>query len=213
MQPPPVPSARTYFDKYRTHDATAQVFRERLGYGLSPTKTASAFGRVSVWARKGGEADGVGWACCFMCFGSCLLEQQRMHMEVKLHRWHKERGDADAAGEPRIRAHAGSGGLCSLRWWPCTRPWLVAENVAVLGNFKRAQGLGGWPAREAWASGGSATSKSVGRMAPGAELMERELQPAVEGEASPLVRPAAARSAAPSDADADELEEGAPVTA
>jgi len=169
-----------------------------------------------MWAHKGAEADGVVWMCCFACLGPCMIERQRDNIEVKLHRWHKERGDA--VGEAKPGTHQGAGGLCSLRWWPCTRPWLVAENVAVLANFKRVQGLGGWPANQTWAA-----ADGRGRVVPAPDDMERELSPAVDahsidGEAMPLVRPSPSRtgvapSSRPPAPYADELEALAPESA
>ena len=174
IQPVPTPSARTFVGKYATHEATSRIFRERFCYGFNLDNTANAFGRVSVWSRKGGEGDHILWLTCCFCLGPCLIENQRYGMEAKLHRWHKERGDA--VGEPLPSAHRGSGGLCSLRCWPCTRAWLVAEDVGALANFKAIQRLDGWPAGEPWAV-------PVRRGAPAGQEMEREeIMPMVDSE-------------------------------
>ncbi len=109
-----------------------------------------------------------------------MIEQQRQSMELKLHRWHKERGDAE--GEPMLHAHSGSGGLVSCRWWPCTRAWLVAENVGALANFKAVQGLDGWPAGKQW-SDASARDAELSPV-PVALEMEREQR---TDEGDPLV--------------------------
>ena len=175
VQPPPNPEGRTWVAQYITREATMRVWREKLQRGADLHETAHAFGRVGVWARKGGEADGIMWMTCSPCLGSCLVEQQRQAMEVKLHRWHKERGVA--SGAPNLRAHLGAGGLCSCRWWACTRSWLVAENVAALANFKAVQNQKGWPANEPWAS---------------PYAMEREMNPvpyAEEMERDEVIRP------------------------
>lgn len=155
-----------------------RVWRGEFNYGLNVNETANAFGRVASWSGKGGirEADGIMWATCCLCLGPCMIEQQRRQMEIKLHRWHKERGEC--SGEPRPEAHAGAGGCCSVRWWPCTRPWLVAENVGALANFKDLQGLDGWPARKNWSS---PNSRCDGRRAEHEEADdadEIEMQPA-----------------------------------
>ena len=173
VEAPPRPHAKTWVDRYKTREATWTVFRERLRCGTDLRATANSYGRVATWSRKGGEADGVMWYTCCVCLGSCMIEQQRQAMEMKLHRWHKERGDRAAQGEPRLDAHIGSGGCCSLRWWPCTRAWLVAENVGALANFKAVQGLDGWPARNNWNS-----SPDVRKRAEARRADEVEMQPA-----------------------------------
>ena len=184
VQPTPNPDGRSWVERYSTREATMSVFREALDYGTQPTKTAAVFGRVSLWARKGGEVDHLVWACCCFCIGPCMIEQQREAMEIKLHRWHKERGDA--SGEPNLHLHRGAGGLCSCRWWPCTRPWLVAQHAGALANFKRTQGLDGWPAGEPWACGGSGGDFELGGLVSDCspESIEMERDPLVDGNGS-----------------------------
>ena len=198
VQPPPTPGARTWVGKYATHEATSRVWREKLNYGLNMGETSHAFGRVSVWARKGGEVDHIAWSFCCACLGSCMIEQQRQAMEVKLHRWHKERGEA--VGEPLLTAHQGSGGLFSLLRWPCNRAWLVAENVGALSNFKAVQGLDGWPTTKPWAS--PSRGRAHRDTAPAAHAMEREMQPTEEVEM--LVKPMVGRD----ESSRDELSPG-----
>ena len=171
VQPPPNPEGRTLVGKYITREATMRVWREKLHYGASMQDTAHTFGRVGMWARKGGEVDGFSWMTCSWCLGSCMIEQQRQAMEVKLHRWHKERGD-QVGEEPNMYGHIGSGGLCSCRHWPCNRSWLVAENVGALANFKAVQGQMGWPANQPWGTPDD-QRRELGRV-PMVEEMERE---------------------------------------
>ena len=193
VQPPPNPEATTWVQRYITRDATMRVWRAKLRNGMSLHETAHVFGRVGVWARKGGEVDSVLWMTCSPCLGSCMVEQQRQAMEVKLHRWHKERGVA--SGEPNLNAHLGSGGLCSCRWWPCTRAWLVAENVGALANFKAVQNQKGWPANQLWGSPYAAEREMT--PVPSAEQMVRDGKPATSYlvpvasylEVDPLVEP------------------------
>ena len=168
---PPNPNASSFFARYLTRDRTAAVHRYMLGYGCWYGPTADAYGRVSQWAGNGYDASI--FFTCSPCCGWCFVQTQRQAIERKLARWHKERGDPRAASlVPNGLIHCCLSACCTSR--------LVAENVAVLANFKAHQNLSGWPA-------GTDALSDTRAMPSSASPPVQEMQRADEGEIAPLV--------------------------
>ena len=69
-----------------------------------------------------------------------MVAGQRVSIERKLHMWHKER--SSATGEVDWKAHDNLNPSCHSC---CCASLHVAENAAVMQNFKAAQGLVGGP--------------------------------------------------------------------
>ena len=95
--------------------------------------STDAYGRVSKWASQ--DVGGIAaWCLCSPCVGPFLAMHQRMDIETKLYRWHKERGVATIG--PNLDAHKSIGAV-----FDCSRSHAIAENLAVMNTFKLVQHL------------------------------------------------------------------------
>ena len=124
VHPPPNPGGRTFYEKYVSVKGTDQAL-QRMCYGWSLYATACEYGNVASWTKGSRSArtdNFVMWCCCSHCCGSCLIQQQRQRLEIKLHRWHRERG---AASTPHVIHTHDGGSVCT-----CQRSKQVAELCA-----------------------------------------------------------------------------------
>lgn len=70
--------------------------------------------------------DSCEWYCCGLCCGNMIAARQRVQIEHKLHRWHRER-DPHVPVDASVAAHRDVGESCAC----CGRGLLVAEKCAA----------------------------------------------------------------------------------
>eukprot|EP00937_MAST-01D_sp_MAST-1D-sp2_P005841 g5841.t1 len=85
-------------------------------------------GEITEWTE--GEDRCAEWVVLGACCAPCLVRDDRLRIERKIHAFHRERGDPSAAGNPAEKAHE-SVACCPII--------AQAQNYLVMLEFKRVQ--------------------------------------------------------------------------